>query len=225
MASEVKDTNSLNTERSFIEEAIPIVIAVNHLNLTELIRIIWNYNEEVITPESLAKIIVEDNGYPQSIEFEISSSIKKAIENHKRFEIDFDPNYQENIFTIELNIQEGDFILVDNFEWDIYETQNNPYDIARVTVQELGLPMVFENLIAHEIHRQIYNYKKFLSQNSESVISETFTRQKKIRGLRDPNFGRFPQLMRKTPVTPDTIIRNQSESENWCPNIDFKINY
>lgn len=133
------------------------------MNNTELIRIMWNYNEENITPETLAKIIVEDNQYPSIVEFEICGNIKRAIEQHKRFDIEFDPSYQENIFTIELNIQEGEYIYTDCFEWDIYEPRNSPYEFASITVEEMGLPPIFENYIAHEIYRQIYNYKRFLN--------------------------------------------------------------
>ena len=214
----------LSKQKEVIEDVIPIVISVNHLGKPENLRIMWNYNEETISPEALAKILTEDNGYPQSIEQEICGAIKRAIENHKPFDLEFDPNYDENIFTIELDIQEMQVSYTDTFEWDIYEPLNSPYMFAKITVEDLGLPQIFENLIAHEIYRQIYNYKRFLCQNTENLGSETFTRQKKIRGFKDPNFGRFPVLMRKNPVTPDTLFRNLDEVGNWEPNIVFTDN-
>lgn len=134
------------------EEIIPIIVPLSINGATELIRIIWNYNETVIIPECLAKIIVEDNGYPANFEQEISSTIKRAIENHKRFTYEFDPEFEENILKIELCIAEGDITLKDNFEWDIYEETNNPAEFAKILVLELGLPSNFENLISFEIH-------------------------------------------------------------------------
>jgi hypothetical protein len=203
------------------EEYIPIMVTLNHNGNIENTKIIWNYNENVITPEILSKIIVEDNGYPASYEQEFIWNIKKAIEGHKKFTYDFDAGFEENIFTIELKIIEGGISITDSFEWDIYEEGNNPADFARVLTLELGLPQNFENLISFEIHRQIYNYKKYLCQNTENFGYETYTRQKKMRGIKDPNFSRIPQLIRKETVTESNCFRPLQTLDAWSPQIKF----
>jgi len=216
------EQGSMNLSSNGAEEYIPIQISLNHNGSIENIRVIWNYNENVITPEILSKIIIEDHGYPASFEHDINWNIKKAIEGHRKFTCDFDTGFEENIFTIELKIVEAGISLTDSFEWDIYDDSNSPGDFARVLVQELGLPQNFENLIAFDIHSQIYNYKKYLSQSTtDNYGYETYTRQKKNRGLRDPNFSRIPQLIRKEPVNEHNIFRAQQVLESWSPHVKF----
>lgn len=218
------EQESMNLGSNGSEEYIPIQVSLNHNGNAEFLKIIWNYNEGVITPEILSKIIVEDNGYPSSFEPEINWSIKKAIEGHKKFNYEFDPGFDENLCTIELKIIEGGVSLTDSFEWDIYEEANSPGEFARAMTLELGLPQYFENLISFEIHRQVYNFKRFLCQNSLNSDYQTFTRQKKGLGRRIPNFGRIPQLMRKEPVTEATCFRPIESLDGWSPQVKFMHN-
>ena len=203
------------------EEFIPVQILINHNGVLEKFNIIWDYNETVITPEMMAKIIVEDNGLPVSYEAEIIYTMKKAIDGHKKFSLEFDPNFEESICTIELNISENGVTLVDRFEWDIYEEANNPAEFARVLVLDLGLPQTFENAISFEIHRQLYNYKKFLSQSTANFGYETYTRQKKIRGVKENNFGRLAELIRKDVVTEHNCLRPVYALPDWTPEVKF----
>lgn len=215
------EQGSLEMSGGGAEEYIPIQITLHPNGNTEHIRIIWNYNESVISPEVLSKIIVEDNGFPASFEPEINAHIKTAIERHTKFTYEFDPGFEESLCTIELKIVEAGISLTDNFEWDIYEEGNSPAEFARTLTLELGLPQIFENLIAFEIHRQIYNFKKYLSQNSMNFGYENFPRGRKSRGLRDPNFGRLSQLIRKDPISESTCFRSLQSFDSWGPQVKF----
>lgn len=203
------------------EDYIPIQISVSHNGIIEKINIIWNYNENVITPEMLTKIILEDNGWPVSHEQEVLWNLKKNIDAHKRFTYEFDSEFDELLCTIELNIVEDNIKLSDRFEWDLFDDSNNPGDFAKILVNDLGLPKKFENLIAFEIHRQIYNFKKYLSQNNGSFGYETYTRQKKIRGVRENNFLKIPDLIRKEPTTEENLMRPLKQLEQWGPTVQF----
>lgn len=203
------------------EEFLPIQIVLNHNGAFEKFNVIWDYNESVITPEMMAKIIVEDNGLPVSYEAEIIYSMKKVIEAHKKFTHHFDPNFEENICTIELSISDNGVTLVDRFEWDLYEELNDPAEFARVLVVDMGLPQSFENMVSFEIHRQIYNYKKFLSQSNANLGYETYTRQKKIRGIKENNFGRLPDLMRKDVIIEQNCLRPVHVLSDWTPDVKF----
>ena len=172
----------------------------------------------------LTKIILEDNGWPVSHEQEVLWGLKKNIEAHKKFTYEFDGDFDELVCTIELNIVEDNIRLTDKFEWDLFEVSNNPGDFARVLVGDLGLPRKFENLIAFEIQRQLYNFKKYLSQNNASFGYETYTRQKKIRGVRENNFLKIPDLIRKEPTTESGLLRPIKQLEIWGPNVQFLSN-
>lgn len=206
------------------EDYIPIQVSVSHNGQIEKINVIWNYNEQVISPEMLTKIILEDKAWPASHEQEILYLLKKAIEGHKKFSYEFDPNFDELFCTIELNIVEDTIKLSDRFEWDLLDETNNPGDFARTLVADLGLPKKFENLVAFEIHRQLYNFKKYLSQNNQNLGYETFTRQKKIRGVRENNFLKIPELIRREPTNEGTLFRPVKQLEQWGPSVQFMSN-
>lgn len=197
---------------------------MSHNGQIEKVNIIWNYNEAVITPELLTKIILEDNAWPAAHEQEVLWTLKKAIEAHTKFSLEFDPNFDELICTIELNVVEDGIRLTDKFEWDLFDEGSNPGDFARVLVADLGLPKKFENLVSFDIHRQLYNFKKYLSQNMPAPGLETLTRQKKIRGVREHNFHKIPDLIRKEPTTEATLFRPAKQLEQWGPNLQFMSN-
>lgn len=219
-----EDQESLALREATPEDYIPIQVSVSHNGQIEKVNIIWNYNEAVITPEMLTKIILEDNGWPVTHEQEVLYALKKSIEAHKKFSLEFDPNFDELVCTIELNIVEDNIKVSDKFEWDLFDEGSNPGDFSRVLVADLGLPKKFENLIAFEIHRQLYNFKKYLSQNAPGMGLETFTRQKKIRGVRENNFLKIPELIRKEPTTEATLFRTSKQIEQWGPNVQFMSN-
>lgn len=194
---------------------------MSHNGQIEKVNVIWNYNEQVISPEMLTKIILEDKAWPVSHEQEVLGILRKAIEGHKKFAFEFDPNFDELFCTIELNVVEENIKLCDRFEWDLFDEANNPGDFARTLVGDLGLPRKFENLVAFEIHRQLYNFKKYLSQNNQHLADEPFTRQKKIRGVRENNFLRIPELIRREATTEATLFRPVKQLEQWGPTVQF----
>lgn len=216
-----EDQESMNIHENGGDEYIPIQVSVSHNGQIEKINVIWNYNEAVITPEMLTKIILEDNAWPASHEQEVLGILKKGIESHKKFTNAFDSNFEEILCTIELNIVEDGIKLIDKFEWDICEERNNPGEFAKTLVADLSLPRKFENLVAFEIHRQLYSFRKYLSQNNQSMGLETFTRQKKIRGFRENNFLKIPELIRREPTTEATLFRLPKQLEQWGPTVQF----
>lgn len=208
-------------ETASAEDYIPIQISVSHNGAIEKINVIWNYGERTVTPEAFAKIVLEDFGWPLSHEQEILYAIKKAVESHRKFTFEFDPSFEELFVTIELNIVEDGIKVTDRFEWDLFEESNSPGDFAASLASDLGLPRKFEGLIAFEIHRQLYNFKKYLSQKDAAQNNESLTRQKKIRGIRENNFFKMPELIRREPTVDSSLFRQTKQLEAWGASVQF----
>lgn len=212
---------SLDLEGAPADDFVPIQISVSHNGAIERINVLWNFGERTITPEAFAKIVLEDRGWPVSHEQEILYAVKKAIEGHRKFALEFDPSFEELFVTVELNILEDGVKVADRFEWDLFEESNSPGDFAASLAADLGLPRKFEGLIAFEIHRQLYNFKKYLSQKDASQNCESVTRQKKIRGVRENNFFKMPELIRREPTVDSTLFRQTKQIEAWGPSVQF----
>jgi len=78
-ASEVKE-QTMEIEKSSVptqyhqpEELIPIRLDIESEGIRFKDTLCWNFNEPFYTPESMAKLIADDNGLPSSFEYEITS--------------------------------------------------------------------------------------------------------------------------------------------------------
>lgn len=111
----------------------------------------YNKNEKIITPDMVAEAICEDLDLPISTFLPaISQSIHQQIESHSD-STPFDGQLSDQRAIIKLNIHVGNQSLVDQFEWDMSDENNNPEEFARKLCAELGLGGEFLNAIAYSI--------------------------------------------------------------------------
>lgn len=128
------------------------------------------------------------------------------------------PLQEECLCIIFLNINAEGIRLTDQFEWDISEENNNPLEFAQLMVSELGLPQIFENLICHEIYRQIYLIKKHIFLQENAMV--TNFRESKKRG-RKKDEVQIEKKIKTEKVTPLNLFRPLESADDWSPKIEF----
>ncbi|CDW57875.1 SWI:SNF matrix associated [Trichuris trichiura] len=114
----------------------------------------WNKNELHITPEIFAEILCDDLDLPPS-------SFVPAVAQSIRQQLDAFPS--ENLLgdqpdqrvILKLNINIGNLSLVDQFEWDMSEPENNPEAFAVQLCTDLGLGGEFVPVVAYSIRGQL----------------------------------------------------------------------
>ncbi|KRX09116.1 Lambda repressor-like, DNA-binding domain [Pseudocohnilembus persalinus] len=189
----------------------------------------WNVSEPQLTPEQFAKIICEENNFPQQIESEISSSIKRAITNFKPYQ--YTNSSEENLRIIEIQIRINKIQYKDQFEWDISDQNNNPEAFAWSVAEELGLPGEFATRIAHSLREQIQFYQKQMQDKLSQGFIEDRTYKKQTRSLYDMGTGlnQFdntkaniqPSIINdKNYIRPFQTIGDPDYLAQWEPNID-----
>ena len=113
--------------------------------------IFWNINEQHFTPETLSKLVCEENSLTPGFESEIAQAIRAAVQNRvNTFSVT-----GENIRTIELDVRIDNICLKDNFEWDISNNENSPEDFAIALVNDMGLSTEFIPQIVFQIKDQV----------------------------------------------------------------------
>lgn len=71
--------------------------------------------------------------------------------------------YDEDMrFSIKLDITIGNHQLIDQFEWDINNPENDPEAFGLVLANDLALPLEFSTAISHAIREQVQAYTKAL---------------------------------------------------------------
>uniref|UniRef100_A0A915I7Z8 SWI/SNF-related matrix-associated actin-dependent regulator of chromatin subfamily B member 1 n=1 Tax=Romanomermis culicivorax TaxID=13658 RepID=A0A915I7Z8_ROMCU len=114
----------------------------------------WNKNETLITPEVFAEILCDDLDLPSAI-------FVPSIVQSMRQQLDAAPS--DNLMSencdqraiLKLNIHVGNLSLVDQFEWDMSETENSPEQFAVSLCADLGLGGEFIPAIAYSIRGQL----------------------------------------------------------------------
>lgn len=130
---------------------------------------VWNKHEISITPEQFAEILCDDLELPaQSFVPAITQSIKQQIEAFQTENI-LDQQTDLRVL-IKLNIHVGNISLVDQFEWDLSETQCTPEQFSLRLCAELGLGGEFVTAIAYSIRGQLSWHMK-LAPVSDTVLS------------------------------------------------------
>jgi SWI/SNF-related matrix-associated actin-dependent regulator of chromatin subfamily B protein 1 len=146
----------------------------------------WNKNEQLISPEIFAEILCDDLDLnPVTFIPAIAQSIRQQLDSHPSDNI-IEDNTDQRV-TIKLNIHVGNVSLVDQFEWDMSEPQNNPDEFAKKLAAELGLGGEFVTSIAYSIRGQLAWHQK-----TYAVIESPLP-------------------------TVDSIIRPPNEADTWCP--------
>ena len=123
-------------------------------------------NELFMTQESFVKTINDDNTLQQQQEDQLLGSLKRQINQFRMYK----PIEGEFLRKIELNLIVGNYIITDQFDWDINNPDNSPEDFADVICVDLGLSSEFKLPIAHSIRQQILEHQKVLHSNKRSYI-------------------------------------------------------
>eukprot|EP01103_Thecamoeba_quadrilineata_P002794 TRINITY_DN1266_c3_g1_i1.p1 TRINITY_DN1266_c3_g1~~TRINITY_DN1266_c3_g1_i1.p1 ORF type:complete len:583 (+),score=263.27 TRINITY_DN1266_c3_g1_i1:10-1758(+) len=151
----LENDNKLSLDQ---EHLVPIKIdyVVDNHSAHELL--LWNLNEERITPEMFAENLCHDiNSTSTQLQRNISVSIRRQLNNHLRTYLSSPaPPPGENLLTIKLNITIRGENLKDQFQWDAGNPANSPEAFARIMAAELSLPNDFQVAIAHSIRNQIF---------------------------------------------------------------------
>ncbi|CAO3563005.1 unnamed protein product [Mortierella alpina] len=135
--------------------------------------------ESLITPEHFAEVLCEDMQFPpQQFAPLIAKHIREQIQDYHLPVLsttvppleDQDPVVQDEgrpsqelRILIKIDITVANTSLVDQFEWDISCSNNDPEHFAEVLAAELGLGGEFRTAIAHSIREQVQTHTKCLN--------------------------------------------------------------
>ncbi|KAF9928484.1 SWI/SNF chromatin-remodeling complex subunit [Mortierella alpina] len=139
----------------------------------------WNLYESLITPEHFAEVLCEDMQFPaqqfapliakhireqiQDYHLPVLSTTMPPIEDQDPVVQDEGRPSQELRILIKIDITVANTSLVDQFEWDISCSNNDPEHFAEVLAAELGLGGEFRTAIAHSIREQVQTHTKCLN--------------------------------------------------------------
>ena len=176
--------------------------------------LLWNKNDKLVNINEFVKDMLMDyrfdESYVKSLTHTISRSIKDQI-------LKFQPNPYIELnqyrvggddlrIKIKLDIVVGQNQLIDQFEWDISNTENDAEEFAENMCQELQLPGEFQTAISHSIREQVHMYHKSLA-----LLGYTFDGQ----AVEDDDIrSRLVSV-----ITLDDIFRPQSETKIYTPNL------
>lgn len=127
---------------------------------------VWNNNEKLITLERFVSMLMEDYQFKNPLYTNtVLQSVKEQLSEY--LPIVSNPSsrsipLQDIRIPIKLDITIANNQLVDQFEWDLTNTDNNPEEFASVMVAELSLSTEFVSLIAHSIREQCQMFVKAL---------------------------------------------------------------
>lgn len=147
----------------------------------------WNKNESTLTPEQFGEILCDDLDL-NPINF--VPAIAQAIRQQVEAHPPEGPTVEQAAdqrVILKLNVHVGNVSLVDQFEWDMSEPENSPEEFATKLCAELGLGGEFVTAISYSIRGQL------------SWHQRTYA------------FSEAPL------PTVEVAIRNQNESDTWCP--------
>ncbi|KAK9451192.1 uncharacterized protein V1518DRAFT_412801 [Limtongia smithiae] len=135
----------------------------------------FNRADRAVPLDVFSENLCEDYGIPLHYAPQIRQAIEEQVNDFQPHIFDpalakpVDPTLPYTAYkdddmriAIKLDITVGQHNLVDQFEWDINEPQNNPEDFARKLCQELSLPPEFLTAIAHAIREQAQLFTKSL---------------------------------------------------------------
>lgn len=205
------DEEASENSRGRGEELIPVEVAVGDQRLC----LLWNADERLLTPELFGKMLAEDHGLGPLAEAEVVGHLKRALEAHVRPGPGFDVG-EEMLCVVVVNLVDSGVQFTDCFEWDLAQESNDPADVAKSLVFEHSLPPRFESLIAFEIHKQLYAYRRFLASLS---TDDHFHRVKKPRGVKESSTAKPGENVRLEPVGPHNLFRPVESLGRWSPHV------
>ena len=108
----------------------------------------WNRNEKYITPEMFAELLCDDLQLnPQVFANAIAAQIRGQIEQTPSSVKEIFAGQTDKRVIIKLNIQVGNTSLIDQFEWDMADSNASPEFFAKQLCKELGLAGEFYTAI------------------------------------------------------------------------------
>ncbi|PSK46350.1 hypothetical protein B9Z65_5318 [Elsinoe australis] len=159
------------------EELVPLRLEIELEKMRLRDTLTWNLHDRTVQLKLFAETLVEDLQIPmeqrQNIIRTVQNELKDQLENF------YPPVYpladtsdpgqpywahknDDMRINIRLNITVGHITLVDQFEWDINNPDNNPEDFAQQMARDLSLSGEFTTAIAHSIREQSQLYIKSL---------------------------------------------------------------
>lgn len=122
---------------------------------------LWDLNEEVITVELFVHQLMDDYKFILANNYEvILASVKEQIAEYQKIP---ERTLGELRVPIKVNVVINDTQLVDKFEWDILNcNDNDAEEFATLLCEEMALPGEFATAVSHIIREQTQMYHKAL---------------------------------------------------------------
>lgn len=209
---EAMSDNEYNTK----DQLVPIRLEFDQERDKFVLRdtLLWDKNDKLVNVNEFVKDMLMDykfdDAYVKSLTQTVSRSIEEQIMEFQAnpfIELNQDRIGGDDLrIKIKLDIVVGQNQLIDQFEWDISNSENNAEEFAENMCQELQLPGEFITAIAHSIREQVHMYHKSLA-----LLGYTFDG---IPVEDDDIRSRLASV-----VTLDDIFRPQSEAKSYTPNL------
>ncbi|OZJ01792.1 hypothetical protein BZG36_05191 [Bifiguratus adelaidae] len=141
----------------------------------------WDHYDTCVSAEHFADMLCEDLHLPRHMfKAPIIASIKEQIDDYgahypsaalESGDQRKPPSSTSSLASlgnedlrilIKLDIVVGNWSLMDQFEWDVGDPNNDPEHFATILASELGLGGEFRTAIAHAIREQVFCYQKSL---------------------------------------------------------------
>lgn len=198
------------------EELVPIRLEFDQERDRFFLRdtLLWNKHDGILRIEDFVDDMVRDYRYASAskdhIAETISQTMKEQIGDYQSDPyLDLSqerPGGDDMRIKIKIDIVVGQHQLIDQFEWDISNTENCPEEFAENMCQELSLPGEFVTAVAHSIREQVHMYHKslaLLGYNFDgSVIDDDDIRSRML-----------------PLITVDDVFRAPSDAKLYTPNL------
>lgn len=198
------------------EELVPIRLEFDQEKDKFFLRdtFLWNRNETVVSIENFVHEMVKDFRFNKSYRAQFGDMIAQSIREQI---YEYQPNPYNELkrrrlggddlrIKIKLDIVVGQNQLIDQFEWDISNTDNCAEEFAENMCQELQLPGEFVTAISHSIREQVHMYHKSLAllgyKFDGSPVEDNDIRSRLL-----------------PVITLDDVFRVPSDTKNYTPNL------
>ncbi|KAA8910571.1 hypothetical protein TRICI_004095 [Trichomonascus ciferrii] len=142
------------------ELLIPVRFNMEYDNYKITDFIMWNVNEEVMTPDMFGMITCSDMDLPIGLSSAISNTIKNAISEYTELANIKLPTDTGLHVVIHLSVNLDKQLYEDKFEWDLSSDELSPEAFAKSVVQDMGLSGEFYPAIAHSLHEVLLKMKR-----------------------------------------------------------------
>ncbi|KAF4547449.1 SNF5 / SMARCB1 / INI1-like protein 1 [Elsinoe fawcettii] len=165
------------TQAETAEELVPLRLEIELEKLRLRDTFTWNLHDRTVQLKLFADTLVEDLQIPleqrQMISQQAQRELREQLENFYPPVFPVGESAEPALpywahknddmrINVKLNITVGHITLVDQFEWDINNPDNNPEEFAQQMARDLSLSGEFTTAIAHSIREQSQLYIKSL---------------------------------------------------------------